>query len=368
VLEEGRISGNQAIKILTITVVATAFLAFPGFVVLEAGVDAWLTPVIAIPGALALALTLTRLAAHFPEQTAAEYSQLVLGRGLGRLVGLVFAWFFFSLSFLVLRLFGAYMSLVFLNKTPLVVILSVMAFLVVLLVRNGLECIARVNDILGVIVVLAIVFILLLVAKELDIRALLPLLAQDFWALAWAARLPLALMGEMVVLLFIFPYLEKPEQGVGITLRALVFLVIFLTVITMAPIMLFGAGETARLPYPVMSLAHMVRIVFFENLQAIIMTVWVGGIFIKIGVFLWCAVLSLCQSLNLKEYRPLVPPLGILLVVFALTSAENHIELLEILHYAVPLYSLFFAFLLPLFLLLAVNIRAWLDPSFPRRP
>lgn len=367
-LEEGRISGNQASMILIITVMATEILTFPGLAALEAGVDAWLTPVIALPGALVMVLTLTRLAGNFPELTVAEYSPLVLGGILGRLVGLAYAWFFFSLSFIALRLFGAYMSLVFLNKTPLVVILSVMALLVVLLVRNGLECMARVNDILGVIDILAIAFILLLVAKELDIRDLLPVMANEVMSLVWAARLPLVWFGEVVVLLFIFPYLKRPEQGTGITLGVLLFLVVFFTVTTMAPIMLFGADETARLPYPVMSLAHMVRIAFFENLQAIIMTIWVGGVFIKIGVFMWCAVLSLSQTFNLKEYRPLVPPLGILLVVFALVSVENHIELRETLHHITPLYAFVFEFLVPLLLLVAVNVRAWLDPTFPRKP
>ncbi|MGI6143918.1 MAG: GerAB/ArcD/ProY family transporter [bacterium] len=117
-----------------------------------------------------------------------------------------------------------------------------------------------------------------------------------------------------------------------------------------------------------MSLAHMVRIAFFENLQAIIMSIWVGGVSIKIGVFMWCAVLSLSQTINLKEYRPLVPPPGILLVVFALVSVENHIELRETLHHITPLYAFVFEFLVPLLLLVAVNVRAWLDPTFPRKP
>ena len=34
------------------------------------------------------------------------------------------------------------------------------------------------------------------------------------------------------------------------------------------------------------------------------MGIWVGGIFVKIALFLWCCVVSLGQAFNLQEYRP----------------------------------------------------------------
>jgi spore germination protein KB len=98
------------------------------------------------------------------------------------------------------------------------------------------------------------------------------------------------------------------------------------------------------------------------------MGIWVGGIFVKIALFLWCCVVSLGQAFNLQEYRPLIPPLGVLLVILALLSGESLLELNDFLLHSFPLYGLLFEFFLPLFLLLAANIRARLDPAFPKKP
>lgn len=74
------------------------------------------------------------------------------------------------------------------------------------------------------------------------------------------------------------------------------------------------------------------------------------------------------QAFNLQEYRPLIPPLGVLLVILALLSGESLLELNDFLLHSFPLYGLLFEFFLPLFLLLAANIRARLDPAFPKKP
>ena len=48
------------------------------------------------------------------------------------------------------------------------------------------------------------------------------------------------------------------------------------------------------------------------------MTVWMAGIFIKTSVFYYCAALGLAQVLNLKEVRPVIFPLGIILCTLSI--------------------------------------------------
>ena len=367
-LKEDRISGSQAFNLLVITVMGTEILIFPSFAARGAGVDAWLVPAVALVGALLVVLAQIRLAANFPGQTVAQYSRLVLGNLPGRLVSLAYAWFFLHLAALVLRRFGGLMETVFLREPPLVVILLVMGILAVSAVRNGLGCLARVNELIAAIVVAAVLILLNLIAKELDISSLQPVLAAGFLPLLRSAAVPIAWYGEVVVLLYIIPHLQKPERGTTIVLAVLLVSAAFFTISTMASIMLFGPDGTARMAFPFVSLARMVRIAFFERLEAVIMGIWVGGIFVKIALFLWCCVVSLGQAFNLQEYRPLIPPLGVLLVILALLSGESLLELNDFLLHSFPLYGLLFEFFLPLFLLLAANIRARLDPAFPKKP
>ncbi|MGI6576006.1 MAG: GerAB/ArcD/ProY family transporter [bacterium] len=108
-LDNGRISGRQAFKLLVITILATEILLLAGITAQEAGNDAWLVPGAALIGSIVIVLVQARLAANFPEQTVAQYSQLILGSVLGRLAGLIYSLFFFHLATLVLRQFAVFM-------------------------------------------------------------------------------------------------------------------------------------------------------------------------------------------------------------------------------------------------------------------
>jgi spore germination protein KB len=255
-LKEDRISGSQAFNLLVITVMGTEILIFPSFAARGAGVDAWLVPAVALVGALLVVLAQIRLAANFPGQTVAQYSRLVLGNLPGRLVSLAYAWFFLHLAALVLRRFGGLMETVFLRETLLVVILLVMGILAVSAVRNGLGCLARVNELIAAIVVAAVLILLSLIAKELDISSLQPVLAAGFLPLLRSAAVPIAWYREVVVLLYIIPHLQKPERGTTIVLAVLLVSAAFFTISTMASIMLFGPDGTARMAFPFVSLAR----------------------------------------------------------------------------------------------------------------
>jgi hypothetical protein len=56
-----------------------------------------------------------------------------------------------------------------------------------------------------------------------------------------------------------------------------------------------------------MSAARYISITdFLQNLESIIMAIWVAGTFIKISVLYYALVLGTAQWLNLSDYRPLI--------------------------------------------------------------
>ena len=57
------------------------------------------------------------------------------------------------------------------------------------------------------------------------------------------------------------------------------------------------------------------------------MAIWVVGAFVKISVFYYATVLGTAQWLNLSDYRPVIWPLGILMIVFGFWSMPNSMDL-----------------------------------------
>ena len=57
------------------------------------------------------------------------------------------------------------------------------------------------------------------------------------------------------------------------------------------------------------------------------MAIWVVGAFVKISVFYYVVALGTAQWLNFSDYRPVVWPLGIIIVEFSFWSLPSTVEL-----------------------------------------
>lgn len=107
-----------------------------------------------------------------------------------------------------------------------------------------------------------------------------------------------------------------------------------------------------------MSAARYISIAdFFEHVESIVMALWVAGAFIKISVFYYAAVLGTAQLLHLKNYKPIVFPLGILLALLGIWSAGTFTEMKETLGKLVPFYLPTVQTLIPLLLLTTAIIK-----------
>ena len=115
---------------------------------------------------------------------------------------------------------------------------------------------------------------------------------------------------------------------------------VMLTLVMVNLIVLFVLGQTtASRVYPLMQVARYISIAgFFEHLESIVMAIWIVGAFVKISVFYYVAALGTAQWLNLSDYRPVVWPIGILIVEFSLWSLPNTMGLARYLEGVLPYY------------------------------
>ena len=52
-------------------------------------------------------------------------------------------------------------------------------------------------------------------------------------------------------------------------------------------------------------------------------TLWIMGLFFKVSIYFYVATFGLSQILNLKDYRPLTYPLGLIVVVLSVIIFPN---------------------------------------------
>ena len=114
--KQKQITPRQATAIMASTIVGVGILTLPREVTAAAGSDGHLATILGDLAALILAF-LTKLGMR-PGQSLVEYSDLVLGRFLGKILSAAFIIYWLLLAAIIVRIFGEMVITTILTNTP----------------------------------------------------------------------------------------------------------------------------------------------------------------------------------------------------------------------------------------------------------
>jgi len=358
-LEQGKISGRQALLLIASFILATAILFVPAITTAAAKENGWLAAILATAVGMVISLLIANLGLRFPDQNLFQYLGTITGKIPGKIIAFLYIWWFLHMNALVIREFGSFLVSVFMPETPI----SVFNFTILMVagwtVKKGLEVICRTNEIFLPLILGAIVILFLLATPEMDFRWLLPVMENGIKPIILGAVTPISWFGEIATMLMIIPYLKQPQHikkihVLGVLLSGGVFILVIL-----GSIAIYGPELTPRYIFPTLNAARIISIAnLLERLEAVIMAVWITGAFIKISFFYYVAALGTAQLLNLSSYRPVVYPLGIILGALSIVIHPSILELEHFLGKIWPVYAIsVFEVGLPLLLLLIAMVR-----------
>jgi len=317
-LDGGKINSRQATLLLVNLILPTGLFFLSSVASHLAGRDAWLSILLATLAGMLIAWMNANLSLRFPGKTLFEFPELILGRWPGRFVTLLYVWWYIHTTAEVLRQFGDFMTNAFLPETPIIVVEIVIMVIVTYAVRNGLEVFARVNDLVFPMIVVSVLIMFVLATKEMDFKRLLPVFVDSgIVPLMKGAVMPAAWMGYVVTMCVLTPHLNKAQEAYKVAVLSNVIFGLFLFLVTIGGITTFGPEISAQWMIPFLSLTRMVNIAkFLSRLEPVIMAVWVAGGAVQISFFHWVGVLGCAQWLGLKDYKPIVLPLFVVLGTF----------------------------------------------------
>ncbi|MBK5446133.1 endospore germination permease [Peribacillus sp. TH16] len=359
-LEKGKIGSRQLTILVILYTVGDSILVIPSIVASEAKQNGWVSGIFSVAIAPLLVVFLyDALRKCYPDLTLVEYSQKILGKWLGIAISLLFISYFFITTATYLREIGDFMTSQIMPETPIQVIMFLFMSIVLMSARLGLEPLARSAEILFPFVVILLSSLMILLLPEIKFQNLQPV---------WEGGVKPVIRGsipfivfpfiEPVAVLMILPFVSQKDRirkslFVGQLLAGSV-----LIIITMLAILVLGVDLTAKEIYPSYKLAQKINIAnFLTRLEAILAIIWFITIFIRFSLFFYVTVLGLAQTLKLQDYRPLVFPFGMILIVFTLIMAPNTVYYSNFISDIWPFYAMTFGFLLPLLLLTIAKVH-----------
>lgn len=354
-LEEGRISRFQFSMLMVGFIFGTSIIISPAQ---SAGHDGWIATLIGIMEALLIVWVFSTLANQFKDKTLVEINDLVYGRILGKGISLIFIWYLFHLSALVLTNFSRFLATEIYFTTPKTVLLIGIVAVCASTVGRGIEVLARCSVVLVSFVLLLIINDLGLAIPTMDINNLLPILdipvEKLLWAAHGAATFPFA---ETVAFTMIFAFLNNRKGRYAPAATAILIGGLCLTLLVARNSLVLGPMQSTYVYQSYMAVQMIDIEDILSRLEVVVAVFFIFMVFVKVSVLLYGTALGLSQVFKLRSYRPLIIPVGILMIILSLTNVGSSLELYAFADKRYSIYAIPFELGIPLITLIVAKLR-----------
>lgn len=355
-----KINARQFAIFVILFSVGSTILIIPGGMAQAAKQDAWIGAVIGTGISLLLVALYITMGRMFPNLTLVEVNEKVFGKWIGKLVSLSLIFFSFYSSALLLTDVGNFLTVQMLAETPIAAIEILFACIVIMGIRLGIETLARTSEILFACFLVLFSILVLLLLPQVELKNIQPIFEAGIKPITRATIFFISFFSlPIVVLLMIFPVLvnqqKKAEKNFYIGILFGGILLICLIILT---ILVLGADISAAQLYPSYTLARVIKVGdSLQRIEAIMAGIWFITLYFKFVLYFYAAVIGLAKTLKLKDYLPLTLPLGMLLVLLALTINPNTVEADTFNKEVWPLYVASYGLALPILLIGVHTLR-----------
>ncbi|MGE5587014.1 MAG: GerAB/ArcD/ProY family transporter [Clostridia bacterium] len=325
-VEGGKISGRQLAALLVLSRVVPMTVGFPMITQVRVPQDTWIASLLGTLLSIPFVLLVVRLGLRFPDKTIIEYSELLLGKYLGKLVGLILVWYWISVVADVARGLGDAYTIGIMPETPILAFMIVAVILAANTARNGLEVVGRMGENSVWVVLFFLAVVLFLSYDQMRFKNLAPVLARGFRPLAAPTGTGVSFFLQFIVLGMVLPYLNRPEDAARYSVYAVLASGLLMTWLVIVLVAVFGP-TVSGLAMPAFSLSRMISIAnFLERIEAVTMGAWTLTSEIKLALFLWASAVGLAQVFGVSRFQSYVYPLGAIAVAFGILFFESNLH------------------------------------------
>lgn len=261
--------------------------------------DIWISFILAGLAGLFITFVVVSVSLRFPRKSLIEYSVTILGTGLGKAVGLLYILMWIWVTGIILREGYNFIRIGMLFRTPPWVIVGTLTVLVVFTVyRGGIEGIGRISEMWGPFLLVILIITYVLTISNLDRNMLLPVYADTgITRITAGALAPASLLGESVLSMMLIPFIDKAGKKTRTALMLALCVSSFLLLVgAIWVVMTFGPVVADKFTYPFFEMVKLIYLMeFIQNLDILIISIWLVSVFIKLSVYLFITSHAVAQ-------------------------------------------------------------------------
>lgn len=341
-----RISNLQLIAIIFGSVIASGSLNMPQVAAGVGKSGGWIVVLLFGFLATAVAVILVKLMEYFPDENPITVIQQLTGGIGGYIFGLSIIIYTTLASATAVRTMAKVSSITMFQRTPLLVTIAILIILGCYLIYHGVEVIARVNEFLFPIKLVAFLAVMIMALPLIKTANLQPL--WDRGSESWPTASPVLFIpySGSLIIAFMYKNVNDKKRTLVSVVGAMLLVTVTYVVLTMLAIATFGANETARIIWPTVYMIKEIDI----PVEPVFAAVWLTSVFTAAASFFYVATYTAGCLFKLADHRNILLPLGLLIIAIANTSMNQSENFLFDRY--VGLMGIVLEWLLPIFLLL----------------
>ena len=323
-----------------------------------AGKDLWLAILLAIAVTLLFTLAYARLLSLFYGKDLFDILECLFGKFFGKLIGLLFAGYVFYTGAWVLRDFSEFPVTVSIPETPRIVLAIFMIALCIWIVKEGLETLSRWATLFVLLDAPLPSLAILLLIEQMDLNNIQPVLYEGIEPVIHGAFQAFSFpFAETVVFIMVLSSLKSKASCYKIYIKGLLLGGMLIAGVSLAEILVLGPHWYSALFFPNHAAASIIDAgEALQRLEMIAIIATITSTFVKISVYLLAACNGIAKIFNLKDYKLLVFPVGLMMCNITLFGDESIIDLFKMLEDVWPYFAFPFQVVLPLAILIIAEI------------
>ncbi|NLV87993.1 MAG: endospore germination permease [Tissierellia bacterium] len=318
--KENKLSNKQIKALVVSTTVGIGILSLPNRLAIANGNDGWIPLILSGLLIIPIIMAMDKIFQMYPDQDFFSIGREVLGKWLFNIFLVIFFIYLLILMSNIVRNLGELVKAFLLVTTPIEVLIISFILVTSYMARDNIQVIGRAAHFIYPLILGFIIFLIVVTLPDIDFTNMLPVFQSDFSNIPKGMDIAFFSYIGYEVLLFAFPYAEKKENTLRSSLKGLGVVILVYTIIYVLTMAQFGVYSLRRQSFPTLSIVREVDLpgYFVENLDGVVMAIWVLVIFTTMAPFYFASGKVLSNLFNTKDHSLFILPIAPIIYIMSL--------------------------------------------------
>lgn len=308
---KNKISSQQIKAIMVTVVIGVGILSLPSDMALILNNDGWIGILLGGLITIPFIIMIDKMFKFYPNRSFFQLGKEIMNPIVFKFILIILLLYNILILSLSVRIFADVIKTYLLETTPIEVIIITMLLSVSYIARSQIEAIARMAVIIYPIILGFIIFLLIINIPNMDLTNIYPIFQADYKSIIRGIIIAIFSYAGYEFTMLVLPIAEDSQNTLRCNINGILLIIGIYLIVFFITISQYGIHQLKREIWPTIAIVKEVDLpgFFLENLDGIVMAVWVMVVYGTMGPFLHSSGVILSDILNTREHEYLILPI-----------------------------------------------------------